>query len=407
LDVSITEIARAIQRKELDPVDLTEELLNRIEKFDREIRAYVEINPHSIKEAKRSSFPVRNSSIRGIPFSVKDLIDTKGIVTAYGAKAFENHVPDRDAEVVSKIKLSGGFVLGKTNTHQFALGLETPPTKNPWDRQRIPGGSSGGSAAAIAADLALVALGTDTGGSIRIPAAMCGVTGLKPTFGKISTRGVFPTSPSMDHVGPLCRFASDLPLLLEAMGYRIKTRKMKGPLKVGIIKDILEDAERGVRATVRKCFNLLVSERFVEIDEIELPGFLEACSATETLDTYETFLVHRKRFEANPKQYNKTARGLIQAGLSVTKTDLERASKGRLRVNKEFAILMKKYPGDRVSNTSQNCAHAQRHQKLFFKRFSAAGQTSRDFRSPRIPCPLRSLWVCKWLTSRDTFCQLF
>ena len=325
-------------------VDLTEELLDRITTYDREIRAYVELNPRATDEARKISSLTRNSGIFGIPFSVKDLIDTKGIVTAYGAKAFENHYPARDAGVVRKIKSSGGLILGKTNTHQFALGLETPPTKNPWDVTRIPGGSSGGSAAAIAADLALVALGTDTGGSIRIPAAMCGVIGLKPTYGKISTRGVFPTSPSMDHVGPLCRFASDLPLLLKAMGYRITTEHSKGTLKVAITKNMPQDAEPGVQSMIRKCFNLLESEGLVEIEEIDIPGFSEACWITETIDTYETARVHRKRFEANPAQYNKTARGLIQAGLKVPKADLVKARKDLHRIRKEFAQLMTKYP---------------------------------------------------------------
>ena len=128
----------------------------------------------------------------GIPFSIKDLIDTKGIVTAFGAKSFQNRVPVKDAEVVKSIKSNGGLILGKTNTHQFALGLITPPTKNPWDLTRIPGGSSGGSAAAIAADLALVAVGTDTGESIRIPASAMWSNGTKAHIRKNIDEGSFP-----------------------------------------------------------------------------------------------------------------------------------------------------------------------------------------------------------------------
>lgn len=343
LEISIEEIRSAIRRKEIDPLDIVEELLERIKKYDGEIKAYVEINQNVTQEAEEVS-RLRDSSF-GIPFSIKDLIDTKGIVTAFGAKAFRGRVPKRDAVVVKQIKEKGGLILGKTNTHQFALGLETPPTKNPWDLTRIPGGSSGGSAAAVSADLALVALGTDTGGSIRIPACMCGVTGLKPTYGKISTKGVFPTSPSMDHVGPICRFASDLPFILGILGYRIeRSKSTKKPAKVAVVKKLMGNAKRDVRSAIRKSINVLESERFAEIDEIELPEYAEICRVTEIIDTFETARVHRKRYLVDPKQYQKTARGLIQAGLHVQKKILSKSKISRLRLSREYAALMKKYP---------------------------------------------------------------
>ena len=342
MDIAIAEIEKLIREKRLDPAVLTEALIERISKYNRYIKSYVRLNPQAIESSKK----IRNTNqpVSGIPFSIKDLIDTKGITTQYGSKIFQNHIPIRDAKVVTEIKRNGGIVLGKTNTHQFALGLVTPPTKNPWDLGRIPGGSSGGAAAAVSADLALAALGTDTGGSIRIPASMCGVTGLKPTYGKISTAGVFPNAPSMDHVGPICRFASDLPLLLESMGYKVQIAPSKRALKVGIIEKFVNAAEKNVRSVVRKCLNTLASEGFIEADEIALPEFSEACLTTETIDTYETAKIHKERFLKNPGNYQKTARGLIGAGLSVTPPELKKAKEDRSRIRKEFASLMKKYP---------------------------------------------------------------
>ena len=149
-----------------------------------------------------------------IPIAVKDLFETRGIRTTAGSRFFADYIPAGDAVVVGKLKDAGAIIIGKTNTHEIALGVTTDnphfgACRNPWDLTRIPGGSSGGSAVAVATGMALAALGTDTGGSIRIPASLCGVIGLKPTFGRVSVRGVFPLSWNLDHVGPLTRTVTD------------------------------------------------------------------------------------------------------------------------------------------------------------------------------------------------------
>ncbi|HZW58033.1 MAG TPA: amidase [Nitrososphaerales archaeon] len=346
MNLTLLRIASEIRCGQIDPDVLDLTLLERIGKYDAELYSYVKINPEALIQGGVKRTKTERRKILGcLSFAVKDLIDTKGIETTYGVpNIFRNHVPNRDARVVANIKRNGGFILGKTRTHQFALGLETPPTKNPWDRSRIPGGSSGGSAAAVASDLALCALGTDTGGSIRIPAAMCGVVGLKPTYGRISKVGVFPTSPSMDHVGPICRYVSDLPMLLQGMGYRLSVERWKPGTRIGIISEFIDKADSGIRSSIKKCISVLLSEKLVEAEEIEkLPMFPELCHATETIDTYEVAKIHKKRFLQNPKVYQRTASGLIKAGLSVKQSELIQARKEKRQAQKEYANLMKRY----------------------------------------------------------------
>ena len=171
------------------------------------------------------------SPLHNLPVSVKDIIDTKGIGTEYGSTIFAGHVPERDAAVVWSIRKNGGQIQGKTQTHEFAMGIVTPQSRNPWDVERTTGGSSGGSAAAVSAGFSLVSIGTDTAGSIRIPAAFCGVSGLKPSSGKISVKGIYPEAWSLDTVGPICRYASDIPFILRSMGY-VQSGTKRSPIKI-------------------------------------------------------------------------------------------------------------------------------------------------------------------------------
>src|SRR5208282_1582012 len=174
------------------------------------------------REIRRGRF---RGPLHGIPIPIKDNIETEGIRTTAGSKILATYVPDRDAEVVMKLRRAGAVVIGKTNLHEFAYGITTEnphygSTRNPWDTARVPGGSSGGSAVAVATGMGFGSVGTDTGGSIRIPAALCGIVGLKPTFGRVSCRGVIPLSPSLDHVGPLARSVANAALMLEVLSDR-------------------------------------------------------------------------------------------------------------------------------------------------------------------------------------------
>src|SRR6266699_4958085 len=222
---SIREAAAEIHSGLITPTELVLEALERIEELDGEIKAFVTVmREQALKDAEQAELEQRTGFFRGplhgIPVGIKDLIAVKDVRTTAGSQVLADYVSQEDATVVEQLRKAGAIIIGKTNTHEFAYGTYTPPTRNPWDHTRVPGGSSGGSAAALAAGMCLGAIGSDTGGSIRIPAACCGVTGLKPTYGRVSCYGVIPLSWSLDHVGPLARSAEDCALLFDAIaGY--------------------------------------------------------------------------------------------------------------------------------------------------------------------------------------------
>ncbi|HEX5873734.1 MAG TPA: amidase, partial [Pyrinomonadaceae bacterium] len=227
---SISEASDLLRRKKISPVELTTSCLARIEQLDPTINAVITVMHESaLAEARKAEEEINAGNWRGplhgIPIGLKDLIDTAGVKTTCGSALFADRVPDEDAAVVQRLKNAGAVLIGKQNMQEFAYGGTSAssyfgPVHNPWDHDRIAGGSSGGSAAAVAAGMCFGAIGTDTGGSVREPAAFCGIVGLKPTYGRVSLRGVFPLSPSLDHVGPLCRNVTDAALMLQVIaGY--------------------------------------------------------------------------------------------------------------------------------------------------------------------------------------------
>jgi aspartyl-tRNA(Asn)/glutamyl-tRNA(Gln) amidotransferase subunit A len=220
--LSIREASEDMRSGMATPTELVAEALEKIDLLDGEIKAFVTIlGEQALADAAKAETEQRmgflRSQLHGIPIGIKDIIAVKGARMTAGSQVLADYVSPEDAKVVEQLRKAGAIILGKTNTHEFAFGTYTPPTRNPWDRTRIPGGSSGGSAAAVAADMCLGAIGSDTGGSIRIPAACCGVTGLKPTYGRVSCYGVMPLSWSLDHVGPLGRSAEDCAILFDAI----------------------------------------------------------------------------------------------------------------------------------------------------------------------------------------------
>jgi aspartyl-tRNA(Asn)/glutamyl-tRNA(Gln) amidotransferase subunit A len=231
---SIEEIAGLFHKRKLSPVELTHLMLDRIERLNPKLNAYITVTrDFALRQAKKAEAELLASRgrkghrdlglLHGIPISLKDNIYTKGIRTTGGSKILSNFVPEQDAVVVAKLKEAGAILLGKTNLHEFAYGATTNnphygPARNPWDLSRIPGGSSGGSAAAVAAGLCYGSIGTDTGGSLRIPASLCGVVGLKPTLGRVSDSGIIPLSTTLDCAGPLARSVRDAAILLNAIG---------------------------------------------------------------------------------------------------------------------------------------------------------------------------------------------
>ena len=221
--LDLAEASRLVQTKEISPVELTRVCLDRIERLDPILKAFITVTAESaLKEAQQAELEIAKGywkgPIHGIPLAVKDLLESAGVRTTAASAVLQDWVPEHDAYVLQRLRSAGAVMLGKLNLHEFAYGGSAlishfGTARNPWDTARITGGSSSGSAAAVAAGLCYGAIGTDTAGSIRLPASCCGITGLKPTYGLVSARGVIPLSWSYDHVGPMTRTAADAALL--------------------------------------------------------------------------------------------------------------------------------------------------------------------------------------------------
>ena len=227
---TISELAQRFRRREASPVDVTQECLRRIESLNPRLNAFITVMGESaMAEARAAEEEIARGQWRGplhgIPIALKDLLDTAGVRTTSASALDRDRVPTEDAEVVRRLREAGAVIVGKNNLHEFAYGGSSlvscfGDVHNPWDVSRIAGGSSGGSAASVSAGMAYAAIGTDTAGSIREPAALCGCVGLKPTYGRVSSRGVIPLSTSLDHVGPLAASVEDAAIVLQAIaGY--------------------------------------------------------------------------------------------------------------------------------------------------------------------------------------------
>ncbi|HKT87156.1 MAG TPA: amidase [Candidatus Sulfotelmatobacter sp.] len=227
---TIAELSAKFRRGEISPVDVTRACLDRIEKLNPSLNAFITVMTESaLAEARRAEEEISQGQwhgpLHGIPIALKDLIDTAGVRTTAATALLENRVPKEDADVVRRLRQAGAVIIGKNNLHEWAYGGSSlvshfGDVHNPWDASRIAGGSSGGSAAAVAAGLAIAAIGTDTAGSIREPGALCGCVGLKPTYGRVSSRGIIPLSPSLDHIGPIASTVADAAAVLQAIaGY--------------------------------------------------------------------------------------------------------------------------------------------------------------------------------------------
>jgi len=323
-ELSIAEASDLLRRKEVSPVELTTACLARIEQLDATINAFITVMYDSaLDQARKAEDEIRSGNWRGplhgIPIGLKDLIDTAGVKTTCASALFAERVPTDDAEIVRRLKLAGAVLIGKQNLQEFAYGGTSTssyygPVHNPWDVDRIAGGSSGGGAAAVAAGMCFAAIGTDTGGSIREPAAFCGIVGLKPTYGRVSVRGVFPLSPSLDHAGPLCRNVTDTALMLEAIaGYdRLDATSVDWPVesyidslnantkpRIGIVrKPFFDDLNPEIEESMDEALAQL-SEISSAVVEVELPATPAAVQAPEV------YAVHAQYFAKSPELYGR------------------------------------------------------------------------------------------------------
>jgi aspartyl-tRNA(Asn)/glutamyl-tRNA(Gln) amidotransferase subunit A len=304
-DLSVAEAGALFRAKRLSPLELAEAHLARIARLNPALNAYVTVTAErALADARRATEEITRGQDRGplhgIPIGLKDLIDTADIRTTYGSKVHGDHVPRADATVARVLAQAGAVLLGKHNTHEYAFGVTTDnphhgATHNPWDPTRVPGGSSGGSGAAVAARLACAAIGTDTGGSIRIPAAVCGVVGLKPTFGRVSKAGIFPMSYLFDHAGPLARTVEDAAIVLGVIAgydaadpktvpvprddYRARLAGGVRGLRVGVPRTLfgpLDDAvATAIEEALRTLARLGAEVGDVEIPELPMPGMFD------------------------------------------------------------------------------------------------------------------------------------
>ncbi len=356
--LSLKEAAEEIHSGLITPTELVDETLERIDQLDGEIKAFVTVmREQAVKDAEQAERELRTglyrSQLHGIPIGIKDIIAVKDVPMTAGSKVLADYIAPEDAAVVEQLRKAGAIIIGKTNTHEFAYGTFTPPTRNPWDRTRIPGGSSGGSAAAVAAGMCLGAIGSDTGGSIRIPAACCGVTGLKPTYGRVSTYGVIPLSWSLDHVGPLAHSAEDCAILFDAIAsYDPRDpHSVSGPpsrssvmliggaegrsplslqgLKIGLPQDsFLGPLDPQVRQAWQAAM-LVLQEEGVEVIDVELPR--PSLELYRTIQQPEATLAHMQKgwFPGRIDAYTEITRQHLLQGQTIPAVDYLQAQQER------------------------------------------------------------------------------
>ncbi len=365
--LTVAQAADLLRTRKLSPVEYAKALIDRIERYDRSLNAFLRFTPElAMQDARNAEAEIMRGNWRGtfhgVPYGVKDIVDYAGLPTTAHSKILADNIAASDATVVQKLRAAGGVFMGKLSTHEFAIGgpsfdLPWPPARNPWNRDHFCGGSSSGSGAATAAGFVPAAIGTDTGGSVRNPASMCGVVGMKATYGAVSRRGVIPLSYSLDHVGPLTRTVRDNALMLDVIaghdprdpgsanraagGYTAALgRGVKG-LKIGVIRhfytrDMQADAEMaaGIEAAVQR-----LAELGAEIREITIAPLAEYAACNRTILTGEAFAIHEKWMRERPQDYGALARERLMAGAFVRAADYVNATRLRRKLADAFHAL--------------------------------------------------------------------
>lgn len=360
LTATIADIAPRIERRELSVASLVDAQLARIEALDGRLHAFLHVSADLARaQARQADTEIAAGRYRGplhgIPIGFKDLIDVAGLPTTCASPLLREHRPTQDATIVEKLTQAGAVCIGKLNLTEFALYGYHPtftPPNNPWRLDHWAGASSSGSGVAVAASLCFGAIGTDTGGSIRFPAAACGVTGLKPSFGKVSRHGVFPLADTLDHVGPMTRCVSDAALMLAVLegrderdaatrsdpdvDYLAAIASGARGLRVGIDRHYCgEDTDPAqADASARACF--MLKGQGVEVVDIDLAGITQAAEHWLTICSVDALLQHRRWYPAHADAYGPAFRALLDHGSGVKAEDYARAQRARQAV---FALL--------------------------------------------------------------------
>ncbi len=369
-DLGVVDAARLIAARKLSPVELTEACLARIEALDGKVNAVLRLLPErAMAAARRAEAEIMRdgprSVLHGVPYALKDIIDLEGVPTTAHSRVLADAPPAAaHAPVAARLERAGGVCLAKLSTWEFAVGgpsfdLPWPPARNPWDLERTPGGSSSGSGAGVAARFFPAALGTDTGGSIRNPAAACGIVGLKPTYGRVPLRGVVPLSTSLDHVGPMTRTVADNAALLELIAGHDPddptTATLAAPkftaglgagvkgMRIGVIRHFWErdgEADPEVAAAIEAALQVY-RDLGAELVDIELAPLPEYVACLRPIMASEAYAWHRKHLESNGNAYGALARDRIGAGAKLNPADYLDAMEARKRLQAAFGEAMR------------------------------------------------------------------
>ena len=366
--LSITDAAAGLQGKQFTSVDITQALLDRIAALDSKFDSYITVTPEgALAQAKQADAELAAGTSRGplhgVPIALKDLYPTKGIRTTGHSAVLKDWVPDFDCTATTKMAQAGSVLLGKLAMHEFAFGgpvFDTPfpPARNPWNTDHITGGSSSGSGAALAAGLCLGSLGSDTGGSIRGPASLCGIVGLKPTYGRVSRWGVLPLSWSLDHVGPMTRTVEDCALVLGAIaGYDAKDAAcanvpvddylsglkagVKG-LRLGVPRSWFSDGDGTDPETLAALEAALQVYQALGATIVEVDGkpFSDARAANTTILVAEAYAYHEQNLKTQPQNYGSGVRGRFRAGALISSADYIAALRARTTISAQVAAIL-------------------------------------------------------------------
>lgn len=355
VNMSIAELGRQIRAGTVSPVRVAEACLERIDRLDPQLDSFITVTAdRALADAHRAESElargVDRGPFHGIPYALKDNVDTAGILSSSHSKIFADRVPTQDATIAAKLREAGGVLIGKTATFEFAIGgpswdLPWPPARNPWNRNYLPGGSSSGSGAAVGARFVLGAVGTDTGGSIRWPAAVCGITGLKPTYGRVSRHGVHPNTFSLDHCGPMTRTAEDCAIMLGAIAghdprdpgsidervpdYRGSlTGSIRG-LRIGLVRHWYE--EHGHPELIAAMADAAEALRALgaDVQEIVLDDLQDYVDAKTVISTAELFAVHEQDIRTRPQDFGRKLRMRVMPGALLRAEDYVQALRWR------------------------------------------------------------------------------
>jgi len=366
--LTLEELSSLLRDKRVSPVEVTQAYLERIDALNDTLNAFITVTrDQALADARRCEEEILRGDYRGalhgVPVALKDLYDTAGVRTTAASKIYAHRVPADDATSVARLRAAGAVILGKTNLHEFAYGVTTDssffgPTRNPWELERVPGGSSGGSGAAVAAGLCATATGSDTGGSIRIPAALCGIVGLKPTYGRISCHGLLPLSWTLDHPGPMARNVHGAAVMLAAMAgydprdpasadvpvpdYTAGLRDGVAGLRIGVDP---RWALSGIHEDVRTAFQealAVLEDLGAEIVEVSVPRVAEGMEAALTILMAEATAIHEEFLLSRSDDYQPDVRARLEKGFAVKGTDYGRARRTGELLRRDFVTLFQK-----------------------------------------------------------------